>query len=97
MRTIIGNDIQAKPYWNEIKSMSDADKHALIHLIYSTMEEPEADDESLSEQDVEDFMKEIPAELMQKLAEHACQDSQAGRCTPLEDVFAEIKAQRGWK
>lgn len=98
MITAISSEILAKPYWNEIKSMSDADKHTLIQLIHSTMEDPMEDYEnSVSEQEMEEFADAIPADLMQAVAEQACQDLKAGKCMSMDNVVAEIKNLRGWK
>lgn len=97
MRAVTNNDILAKPYWNEIKNMSDADKQMLIHLISSTMEEPvEECEDSVSEQEMEDFVNAIPAELMQAAAEQAFQDLKAGRGIPHSQIMSEVRKDMGW-
>ena len=46
---------------------------------------------------VDDFIASIPADMMQKLAEHAVAECEAGRCIPHEQVKAMLKERMGWK
>lgn len=46
---------------------------------------------------VDDFIASIPADMMQKLAEHAVAECKAGRCIPHEEVKAMLKERMGWK
>ncbi len=46
---------------------------------------------------VDDFIASVPADMMQKLAEHAIAECAAGRCIPHEQVKAMLKERMGWK
>lgn len=46
---------------------------------------------------VDDFIASIPADMMQKLAEYAVAECEAGRCIPHEQVKAMLKERMGWK
>lgn len=44
----------------------------------------------VSEQEVDNLCNAIPADLMQAVAEQAHEELKEGRCTPLDDVVAQI-------
>lgn len=50
-----------------------------------------------SSRNVEDFCVPVPMELMQKLAEYAIEECEAGRCIPHEQVKAALKERMGWR
>lgn len=45
---------------------------------------------------IEDFVASIPVHLMQRLAEFALEECEAGRCTPHEEMKKRIKQEMGW-
>ena len=72
-----------KPYENQESELQSVNEAAMMY--------------ESSCHTVDDFIASIPVDLMQRLAEHAVKECEAGRCIPHEQVKVMLKERMGWK
>ncbi len=94
MRQVTLNNVQCTPVWNEVKNWSNDQKHALITLLYTTMDDIHTNDEVVDE---EMHANKLSSETLSACVEMALKDHELGRTIPHSALMERIKVQRGWK